>query len=80
MAGTYKIALMYATDAYHFRVITILFGLGQGWLLFWGLEEDRAVPLGPLGPLGFDFAQHRQTLRPSVDGVRSTALRPFGLL
>ena len=28
--------------------------------------------------LGFDFAQHRQTLRPSVDGTRSKALRPFG--
>ena len=28
-----------------------------------------------LGPLGFDFAQHRQTLRPSVDGIRSKALR-----
>jgi len=23
---------------------------------------------GPLRPLGFDLAQHRQTLRPSVDG------------
>ena len=33
---------------------------------------------GPLGPLGFEGAQHRQTLRPSVDGVRSKALRPFG--
>ena len=33
----------------------------------------------PLGPLGFDFAQHRQTLRPSVVGIRSKALRPFGL-
>ena len=32
-----------------------------------------------LGPLGFEGAQHRQTLRPSVDGVRSKALRPFGL-
>ena len=39
------------------------------------------VPLyGPLGPLGFEGAQHRQTLRPSVDGVRSKALRPFGRL
>ena len=37
----------------------------------------RSECLGPLGPLGFDFAQHRQTLRPSVDGVRSKALRPF---
>ena len=25
----------------------------------------------PLGPLGFEGAQHRQTLRPSVDGIRS---------
>ena len=33
----------------------------------------------PLGPFGFDFAQHRPTLRPSVDGIRSKALRPFGL-
>ena len=33
----------------------------------------------PLGPLGFDFTQHRQTLRPSVDEIRSKALRPFGL-
>ena len=33
----------------------------------------------PLGPLGFDFAQHRQTLCPSVVGIRSKALRPFGL-
>ena len=31
------------------------------------------------GPSSFDFAQHRQTLRPSVDGIRSKALRPFGL-
>ena len=33
----------------------------------------------PLGPLGFERAQHRQTLRPTVDGSRSKALRPFGL-
>ena len=32
-----------------------------------------------LGPLGYEGAQHRQTLRPSVDGTRSKALRPFGL-
>ena len=38
-----------------------------------GLKGDPLV-----GPLGFDFAQHRQTLRPSVDGIRSEALRPFG--
>jgi hypothetical protein len=29
--------------------------------------------------LGNECAQHRQTLRPSVDGIRSKALRPFGL-
>jgi hypothetical protein len=27
-----------------------------------------------LGPLGFDFVQHRQTLRPPVVGIRSKAL------
>ena len=32
----------------------------------------------PLGPLGFERAQHRRTPRPSVDGTRSEALRPFG--
>jgi hypothetical protein len=32
-----------------------------------------------LGPLGFNFAQHRQTLRPSVDGIRSKALHPIGV-
>ena len=32
-----------------------------------------------LGPLGFEGAQHRQTLRLSVVGVRSKALHPFGL-
>ena len=32
-----------------------------------------------LGPLGFECSQHRQTLRPTVDGTRSKALRPFGL-
>ena len=31
---------------------------------------------GPLGPLGFACSQHRQTLRPTVDGTRSKALRP----
>ena len=36
-------------------------------------------PAGPLGPLGHECAQHRQILRPSVDGIRSKALRPFGL-
>ena len=32
----------------------------------------------PLGPLGFECSQHRQTLRPTRDGTRSKALRPFG--
>ena len=26
---------------------------------------------GPLGPLGFECSQHKQTLRPTVDGTRS---------
>ena len=39
----------------------------------------RAKSVCPLGPLGFEGAQHRQALRPSVDGIRSKALRPFGL-
>ena len=38
---------------------------------------DAGVQL--LDPLGFEGAQHRQTLRPTVDGIRSKALRPFGL-
>ena len=33
----------------------------------------------PLGPLGYEGAQHMQTLRPSVDGTRSKALRSFGV-
>ena len=33
-------------------------GLGLGLL-------DSLREVGPLGPLGFDFAQHRHTLRPS---------------
>ena len=37
------------------------------------------MPPDPLGPLGFECSQHRQTLRPSVDGIRSKALRPFGV-
>jgi len=54
------------------------------------VEEEVAAPTrvplssgaesGPLGPLSFEGAQHRQILRPSVDGVRSKALRPFGSL
>jgi len=28
----------------------------------------------PLGPLGFDIAQHRQTLRPTVDGTKCETL------
>ena len=49
-------------------------------------QEERAGRFGmfphnfgPLGPSGFDFARHRQTLRPTVDRTRSKALRPFGL-
>ena len=43
------------------------------------VSYKRGTPVGPLGPLGFEGAQHRQTLRPSVDGIRSTALRPLGV-
>ena len=46
----------------------------------WAFFQGRGTPvqvrlpdLNPgdhlLGPLGFDFAQHRQTLRPTVDGI-----------
>ena len=42
-------------------------------------EERKSVATpSPLGPLGFDFAHHRQTLRQTLDGTRSKALRPFG--
>ena len=48
-------------------------------------QVNSATPPNPLrqihsatSTLGFEGAQHRQTLRPSVDGVRSKALRPFG--
>ena len=50
-------------------------GLSLGLLL--RSVNGPAEPLGPFeGPLGIDFDQHRQTLRPSADGVRSKALRP----
>ena len=39
----------------------------------------RREAFNPLGLLGFEGAQHRQTLRPSIDRIRSKALRPFGL-
>ena len=50
-----------------------------------GLTQEKSgmalkrVGRGPLGPLGFECSQHRQTLGPTVDGTRSKALRPFGL-
>jgi hypothetical protein len=34
-----------------------------------GEEETRAGLAFVLGPSGFDFAQHKKTLRPSVDGI-----------
>ena len=37
----------------------------------------KSVRHHPLGPSGFECSQHRQTLRRSVDGTRSKALRPF---
>ena len=42
-------------------------------------QESIVSKRDPLGLLGFEGAHHKQTLRPSVDGVRSNALRPFGL-
>ena len=40
--------------------------------LLGGASKDPLGPLGPLlGPLGFEGAQHRPTLRPSVDGTRT---------
>ena len=51
-------------------------------MVVWGLVfflGRRKMVSRPLGPLGYEGAQHRQTLRPSVDGTRSKALRPFGL-
>jgi len=42
------------------------------------MRTPLGVRAGPLGPLAFEGAQHSQTFRPSVDGVRSKALRPFG--
>ena len=38
---------------------------------------QREGPRGPLGPLGFERAQHRQTLRPTVDGTRTAAGRSW---
>ena len=40
--------------------------------------EGSSPELSAAGPLGFEGAQHWQTLRPPVDGTRSEALRPFG--
>ena len=34
--------------------------------------------MDPIGPLGFEGAQHRRTPRPSVGRIRIKALRPFG--
>jgi hypothetical protein len=59
------------------RLVAFWEGLGVGCLLGGarGVEvrihphtmgAARGVTPCPLGPLGFDFAQHRQTLRPSV--------------
>jgi len=33
------------------------------------VSSQRSKRNVPLGPLGFDFAQHRQTLRPTVDAA-----------
>ena len=47
---------------------------------FLALGWEAAEEGDPLGPLGFGCSHHRQTLRPSVDGIRNKALRPFGVL
>ena len=44
-----------------------------------GEEESYPFHRPPLGPLGFEGAQHRQTLRPSVDGAL-VAMREKALL
>ena len=43
-----------------------------------GNQSIQMVLMRPLGPLGFEGAQQSQTLRPTLDGTRSKALRPFG--
>jgi len=40
-----------------------------------GLDQEKVFIT--LGPSGFECSHHRQTLRPSVDGIRSKALRPY---
>jgi hypothetical protein len=51
---------------------------GGGGLMSEVPLQARGTQPRPLGRLGFECSQHRQTLRPSVDGIRSKALRPFG--
>jgi hypothetical protein len=58
---------------------TVVLARGGGCFLVSRVALYHTFSSGPLGPLGFEGAQHRQTLRPSVDGIRSKALRPFGL-
>ena len=47
---------------------------GGGPVLDPVLTPIRVRLVLPLGPLGFERAQHRRTPRPSVDGTRSKAL------
>ena len=71
------------------------FDLGGNILAIFGQDANRVVvgdgdpfdarqprapaTQSPLGPFGFEGAHYRQTLRPFVDGIRSKALRPFGV-
>ena len=52
-------------------------GLASTWIRCASLSIIACIEVGgsgPSGPLGFQGAQHRQTFRPSVDGIRSKAL------
>ena len=64
-----------------YRCVYMTAVLVQGYLAHKRMPPpwDHHRALGPLGPLGFECSQHRQTLRPTVDGTRSKTLRPFRL-
>ena len=58
------------------EMVAVKNGGCKKWMLYENTIFHLQVTFS--GLLGFDFAQHRQTLRPSVDGIRSKVLRPFG--
>jgi len=43
-----------------------------------GYLSTRYALVSPLGPLGFECAEHRRTPRPSVERIRRKAPLPFG--